>query len=44
MDIKWADKIINEMWRITKQKPMEIQIKKENGTGQDTHYVKKQEQ
>jgi hypothetical protein len=26
------------------QKPIEIQIKEENGTGLETHYVKKQEQ
>jgi trehalose utilization protein len=29
MNIKWTDKITNEeLWRITKQKPIEIQIKK----------------
>jgi hypothetical protein len=29
MNIKWADKITNEeLWGITKQKPIEIQIKK----------------
>jgi hypothetical protein len=29
MNIKWADKITNEeLWRITKQKPIEIQIKR----------------
>ena len=29
MNIKWTDKITNEeLWRITKQKPMEIQIKR----------------
>jgi hypothetical protein len=29
MNIKWTDKIINEeLWRITKQKPTEFQIKK----------------
>ena len=34
MNIKWTDKITNEeLWRITKQKPIEIQIKKEDGTG-----------
>jgi len=46
MNIKWTHKITNEeLWRITKQKPIEIQVKKEgNGTGYDTHYVKKQEQ
>ena len=45
VNIKWTDKITNaELWRITKQKPIEIQIKEENGTGLDTHYVKKQEQ
>jgi hypothetical protein len=28
MNIKWTDKIANEeLWRITKQKPIEIQIK-----------------
>jgi len=28
MNIKWTDKITNEeLWRITKQKPIEIQIK-----------------
>ena len=46
MNIKWTDKITNEeLWRITEQKPIEIQIKKEeNGTGLNTHYVKKQKQ
>jgi hypothetical protein len=44
MNIKWNDKITNEeLWRIAKQKPIEIQTKKENGNGQDTHYVKKHE-
>jgi hypothetical protein len=29
MNIKWTDKITNkELWRITKQKPIEIQIKR----------------
>jgi hypothetical protein len=29
MNINWTDKIINEeLWRITKQKPIEIQIKR----------------
>jgi hypothetical protein len=29
MNIKWADKITNEeLWRITKEKPIEIQIKR----------------
>jgi hypothetical protein len=29
MNIKWADKITNEeLWRTTKQKPIEIQIKR----------------
>jgi hypothetical protein len=29
MNIKWTVKIINkELWRITKQKPIEIQIKR----------------
>jgi len=29
MNIKWADKIADEeLWRITKQKPIEIQIKR----------------
>ena len=28
MNIKWTDKIANEeLWRITKQKPIEIQVK-----------------
>jgi hypothetical protein len=45
MNIKWTDKSTNEeLWRITKQKPIEIQIKEENRIGLDTHYVKKQEQ
>jgi hypothetical protein len=26
--MKWTDKITNELWRITKQKPIEIQIKR----------------
>jgi len=30
-NIKWTDKISNEeLWRITKQKPIEIQIKRGN--------------
>ena len=34
MNIKWTDKIANqELWRITKQKPIEIQIKKWNWIG-----------
>ena len=36
MNIKWTDKITNEeLWRITEQKPTEIQIKrrKQNGIG-----------
>ena len=29
MNVKWTDKITNEeLWRITKQKPIEIQIKR----------------
>jgi hypothetical protein len=29
MNIKWTDKITNEeLWRITKQKPIEVQIKR----------------
>ena len=29
MNIKWTNKITNEeLWRITKQKPIEIQIKR----------------
>jgi hypothetical protein len=29
MNIKWTDKITNEeLWRITKQKPIELQIKR----------------
>jgi hypothetical protein len=29
MNIKWTDKITNEeLWRVTKQKPIEIQIKR----------------
>jgi hypothetical protein len=35
---KWTDKITNkELWRITKQKPIEIQVKEENGIELDTH-------
>ena len=46
MNIKWTDKITNEeLWRITKQKLIDIQLKKEeNGVRLDTHYTKKQEQ
>jgi len=45
MNIKWTNKIPNkELWRITKQKPIEIRFKEENGIGLDTHYVKKHKQ
>jgi hypothetical protein len=34
MNIKWTNKITNEeLWRITKQKSIEIQTEEENGTG-----------
>jgi hypothetical protein len=42
MNIMWTDKITNdELWGITQQKPVENQIKEENGIGLDTHYAKK---
>jgi hypothetical protein len=45
MNIKWTDKITDEeIWRITQQKPIENQIKEENGIVLDTYYAKKQEQ
>jgi hypothetical protein len=34
MNTKWTDKITNEeLWRITKQKPIEIQIKRRKWNG-----------
>ena len=45
MNTKWTDKITNEeLRRITKQKPIEIKIRRRNVIGLDTHYAKKQEQ
>jgi len=46
MNIKWTNKITNEeLWRITKQKPIEILKKEEeNGIVLDTHNVKEQQQ
>jgi len=42
MNIKWTDKITNkELWRVTKQKPIEIQIKEESGIGLDTHITQR---
>ena len=44
MNIKWIDKITTEeLWGITQQKPIEIQIKKKIGIELDTHYAKRQE-
>jgi hypothetical protein len=40
MNIKWKDKLTNEeLWRITKQKPIEIQIKRRklNRIGHELH-------
>ena len=45
MNIKWTHNITNEeLWRITKQKPIDSDKKEENGIGLDTHYVERQEQ
>jgi len=40
MNIKWTDKITNEeLWRITKQKPIEIQIEKKKMELDWTHIM-----
>ena len=45
MNIKWTDMITNEeLWRITKQKQIEIQIKRRKWNWIGHTHVKKQEQ
>jgi hypothetical protein len=45
MDIKWTDKITNEiLWRIAHRKSIENKIKEEYGIGLDIHYVNKREE